>query len=140
LNMMWKATELKFEPNAILERALDVLFMLHADHEQNCSTAAVRTVGSAHSDPFSAIAAGCAALYGPLHGGANEQVLRMLREIGSKDRIPDYISRVKEGDFRLMVFGHRVYKNYEPRAKHIKRVADEVFEVTGRGPLLAIAL
>jgi citrate synthase len=140
LNMMWKATELKFEPNPILERALDVLFILHADHEQNCSTAAVRTVGSAHSDPFTAIAAGCAALYGPLHGGANEQVLRMLREIGSKDRIPEYIQRVKSGDFRLMGFGHRVYKNYDPRAKLIKEVADQVFEVTGRSPLLDIAL
>ena len=140
LNMMWKATELKFEPNPILERALDVLFILHADHEQNCSTAAVRTVGSAHSDPFSALAAGCAALYGPLHGGANEQVLRMLREIGSKDRIPEYVEQVKAGKFKLMGFGHRVYKNYDPRAKLIKRVADQVFEVTGRSPLLDIAL
>src|SRR5438132_4340583 len=129
LNMMWKATELKFKPNPVLEHALDVLFILHADHEQNCSTAAVRTVGSAHSDPFSAVAAGCAALYGPLHGGANEQVLRMLREIGSKDRIPEYVNKVKSGEFRLMGFGHRVYKNYDPRAKLIKRVAEQVFEV-----------
>src|SRR5439155_14536011 len=121
--MTWKATELKVDPTSILGRALDVLFILHADHEQNCSTAAVRTVGSERSDPFSALAAGCAALYGPLHGGANEQVLRMLREIGSKDRIPEYIQRVKSGDFRLMGFGHRVYKNYDPRAKLIKQVA-----------------
>jgi citrate synthase len=140
LNMMWKATELKFQPNPIIEHALDVLFILHADHEQNCSTAAVRTVGSAQADPYSAIAAGCAALYGPLHGGANEMVLRMLKEIGSKDQIPEYIKKVKEGDFKLMGFGHRVYKNYDPRAKLIKQVAEDVFEVTGRSPLLDIAL
>jgi citrate synthase len=140
LNMMWKATELTFQPNPVLEHALDVLFILHADHEQNCSTSAVRTVGSAQSDPYSAIAAGCAALYGPLHGGANEQVLRMLEKIGSKDRIPEYIEQVKAGEFRLMGFGHRVYKNYDPRAKLIKKVADDVFEVTGRQPLLDIAL
>ncbi len=140
LNMMWKATELKYEPNPVLERALDVLLILHADHEQNCSTSAVRTVGSAHADPFSAVAAGCAALYGPLHGGANEAVLKMLREIGSKERVPQYIERVKAGDIRLMGFGHRVYKNYDPRAKLIKKVADQVFEVTGRQPLLDIAL
>src|SRR5437588_7518300 len=136
LNMMWKATELKYEPNPVLERALDVLLILHADHEQNCSTSAVRTVGSAHADPFSAVAAGCAALYGPLHGGANEAVLKMLREIGSKERVPQYIERVKAGDIRLMGFGHRVYKNYDPRAKLIKKVDEQEFEVTGRQPLV----
>jgi citrate synthase len=140
LNMMWKATELKYRPNPVLERALDVLFILHADHEQNCSTSAMRTVGSAHADPYSALAAATAALYGPLHGGANEQVLRMLRRIGSKDNIPEYIEQVKAGKFLLMGFGHRVYKNYDPRAKLIKRVAEQVFEVTGRQPLLDIAL
>jgi citrate synthase len=140
LNMMWKATELKFEPNPVLEHALDVLFILHADHEQNCSTSAMRTVGSSHADPYSATAAAAAALYGPLHGGANEQVLRMLRQIGSKDRIPEYVEQVKAGKFLLMGFGHRVYKNYDPRAKLIKKVAEDVFEVTGRQPLLDIAL
>jgi len=140
LNMMWKATELKYRPNPVLERALDVLFILHADHEQNCSTSAMRAVGSAHADPYSALAAATAALYGPLHGGANEQVLRMLRRIGSKDSIPEYIAQVKAGNFRLMGFGHRVYKNYDPRAKLIKQVAEQVFEVTGRQPLLDIAL
>ena len=140
LNMMWKATELKYHPNPVLERALDVLFILHADHEQNCSTTTMRAVGSAHADPYSAMAAATAALYGPLHGGANEQVLKMLREIGSVDNIPGYIARVKSGEFRLMGFGHRVYKNYDPRARIIKRVAEDVFEVTGRNPLLDIAL
>jgi len=140
LNMMWKATELKYRPNPVLERALDVLFILHADHEQNCSTSAMRAVGSAHADPYSALAAATAALYGPLHGGANEQVLRMLRKIGSKDSIPEYIEQVKAGKFLLMGFGHRVYKNYDPRAKLIKEVAEQVFEVTGRQPLLDIAL
>jgi citrate synthase len=140
LNMMWKATELKYRPNPVLERALDVLFILHADHEQNCSTSAMRAVGSAHADPYSALAAATAALYGPLHGGANEQVLRMLRKIGSKDNIPEYIEQVKAGKFLLMGFGHRVYKNYDPRAKLIKEVAEQVFEVTGRQPLLDIAL
>jgi citrate synthase len=140
LNMMFKTTELKYKPNAILERALSVLFILHADHEQNCSTNAMRSIGSAHTDPFSALAGAAAALYGPLHGGANEQVLRMLNEIGSADRVLEYIKRVKAGEFRLMGFGHRVYKNYDPRAQIIKKVAYEVFEVTGKDPLLDIAL
>ncbi len=138
LNMMAKMTD-RYKPHPVLERALDVLFILHADHEQNCSTNAVRGIGSSHVDPFSAIAGGAAALYGPLHGGANEAVLRMLVEIGSKDRIPEYIKRVKAGEFRLMGFGHRVYKNYDPRAQIVKRHADEVFEVTGRNPLIDIA-
>ncbi len=140
LNMMWRATELKYHPDPILEHALDVLLILHADHEQNCSTSTMRLVGSSQADPYSAMSAACAALYGPLHGGANEQVLRMLRSIGSAANIPDYIRRVKEGEFRLMGFGHRVYKNFDPRAQLIKQVADEVFEVTGRSPLLDIAL
>jgi len=140
LNMLFKMTELKYQPNPALERALDVLFILHADHEQNCSTNAMRSVGSSQVDPYSATAAATAALYGPLHGGANEAVIRMLMEIGSVDRIPDYITRVKAGEVRLMGFGHRVYKNYDPRAKIIKEVADEVFEVTGRSALLDIAL
>ena len=139
LNMMFKATEVKYQPNAVLERALDVLFILHADHEQNCSTSAMRSVGSSHADPYSAMAAAAAALYGPLHGGANEEVLRMLREIGTKENIPAYIQRVKNGEVRLMGFGHRIYKNYDPRARIIKRIADEVFDVTGRNPLLVIA-
>ena len=140
LSMMWKATEVKYRPSPALEHALDVLFILHADHEQNCSTTAMRTVGSSHADPYSAAAAATAALSGPLHGGANEQVLRMLTTIGSVDNIPDYIARVKQGEFRLMGFGHRVYKNFDPRARIIKQVADEVFQVTGRNPLLDIAL
>lgn len=140
LNMMFKTTELKYEPNPVLERALTVLFILHADHEQNCSTNAMRSIGSAQTDPFSSLAGAAAALYGPLHGGANEMVLRMLREIGSVDKVSDYINRVKAGDFRLMGFGHRVYKNYDPRARIIKQVAYEVFEVTGKDPLLDIAL
>ncbi len=140
LNMMWKKTELKYRPDPALERALDVLFILHADHEQNCSSHAMRVVGSAWADPYSAMAAAAAALYGPLHGGANEQVLRMLQEIGSVDAIPAYIERVKAGEMRLMGFGHRIYKYYDPRAEIIKRVAEEVFEVTGRNPLLDIAL
>ena len=140
LNMLFKMTEVKYQPNPILERALDVLFILHADHEQNCSTNAMRSVGSSHVDPFCAVAAAAAALYGPLHGGANEQVLRMLTEIGSKDRVPEFIKKVKAGEGRLMGFGHRVYKNYDPRARIIKRVADQVFEVTGRNSLLDIAL
>lgn len=140
LNMMFKTTEVKYQVNPTLERALEVLFILHADHEQNCSTNAMRSIVSAHTDPYSAIAGAAAALYGPLHGGANEAVLRMLREIGSIDRVPDYVRRVKEGEFRLMGFGHRVYKNYDPRARIIKQVADEVFEVTGKDPLLDIAL
>ncbi len=140
LNMMWRATELKYHPDPVLEHALDVLLILHADHEQNCSTSTMRLVGSSQADPYSAMSAACAALYGPLHGGANEQVLRMLRSIGSVANIPDYIKRVKEGEFRLMGFGHRVYKNFDPRAQLIKRVAEEVFEVTGPSPLLDIAL
>ncbi|PYS49447.1 MAG: citrate (Si)-synthase [Acidobacteria bacterium] len=140
LNMMFKTTEVKYEPNPVLERALNVLFILHADHEQNCSTNAMRSIGSAQTDPYSAIAGAAAALYGPLHGGANEAVLRMLREIGSIQRVPEYIKRVKEGEFRLMGFGHRVYKNYDPRATIIKKVAYEVFEVTGKDPMLDIAL
>ncbi|HUY54031.1 MAG TPA: citrate synthase [Candidatus Nanopelagicaceae bacterium] len=140
LNMMWRATELKYKPNPVLEHALDVLLVLHADHEQNCSTSTMRLVGSSQADPYSAMSAACAALYGPLHGGANEQVLRMLNTIQSVANIPDYIRRVKAGEFRLMGFGHRVYKNFDPRAQLIKRVANEVFEVTGPSPLLDIAL
>ncbi len=140
LNMLYKVSELKYQPNPVLERALDVLFILHADHEQNCSTNAVRGVGSSLVDPYSALAAGVAALYGPLHGGANEQVIRMLREIESKDHVPGFIKSVKAGERKLMGFGHRIYKSYDPRAKIIKRTADEVFEVTGRNPLLDIAL
>jgi citrate synthase len=140
LNMMYKMTELKYEPNARLARALDILFILHADHEQNCSTNAVRSVGSSQVDPYSAVAAGVAALYGPLHGGANEAVLRMLTRIETKDNIPGFIEGVKAGNERLMGFGHRVYKNYDPRAKIIKQAADEVFEVTGVNPRLEIAL
>jgi citrate synthase len=139
LSMMFRMTELKYEPNPVLERALDVLFILHADHEQNCSTNAMRSVGSSHADPFCAVAAAAAALYGPLHGGANEQVLRMLNEIRSVDRVPDYVKRAKAGEFRLMGFGHRVYKNYDPRAKILKQMADDVLEVTGRTPLLDVA-
>jgi citrate synthase len=133
-------TELKYRPNPVLEHALDVLFILHADHEQNCSTNAMRSIGSSQTDPFSALAGAAAALYGPLHGGANEAVLRMLQEIGSVDHIPDYIRRVKVGEVRLMGFGHRVYKNFDPRGTVIKRLAHEVFEVTGRNPLIDIAL
>ena len=140
LNMMFKTTELKYEPNPVLERALSVLFILHADHEQNCSTNAMRSIGSAETDPYSALAGAAAALYGPLHGGANEAVLRMLIEIGSVKRVPEYIEQVKAGEFRLMGFGHRVYKNYDPRARIIKQIAYEVFEVTGRDPLLDLAL
>ena len=140
LNMLFKTTEAKYHPNATLERALEVLFILHADHEQNCSTNAVRAVGSSQVDPYCAVAGGVAALYGPLHGGANEEVLRMLEEIGSKDHIPAFIKGVKEGKAKLMGFGHRVYKNYDPRAKIIKRMADEVFEVTRPSPLLPMAL
>jgi citrate synthase len=140
LNMMFKTTEVKYQPNTVLERALNVLFILHADHEQNCSTNAMRSIGSSHTDPYSAGAGAAAALYGPLHGGANEAVLRMLNEIGSKDRVPEYIQRVKNGDFRLMGFGHRIYKNYDPRARIIKQIAHEVFGETGRNPILDIAL
>ena len=140
LNMLFKMTELKYKPHPILEKALDVLFILHADHEQNCSTNAMRGVSSSQSDPYSSVAAAAAALYGPLHGGANEAVLRMLMEIGSKDNVPEFIKKVKGGEGRLMGFGHRVYKNYDPRAKIIKQVADQVFEVKGRNRLLDIAL
>src|ERR1700756_1026439 len=140
LSMIYKIAELKYEPDPRLEHALDVLFILHADHEQNCSTSAVRSVGSSQVDPYSAVAGATAALYGPLHGGANEAVIRMLMEIGSVDNIPAAIKKFKAGEGRLMGFGHRVYKNYDPRAKIIKQVADEVFEVKGRNPLLDIAL
>ena len=140
LNMMRKMTEPKYSPDPVLERAIDVLLTLHADHEQNCSTNAMRGVASSGVDPYSAAAAAAAALYGPLHGGANEQVLNMLREVGSVENVPAYIKRVKTGELRLMGFGHRVYKNFDPRATIIKGVADEVFEVTGRNPLLDIAL
>ena len=142
LNMLFKMTELKYQPNPVLARALDVLFILHADHEQNCSTTTMRTSGSSHVDPYSALAGAAAALYGPLHGGANEAVLRMLMDIGSVAKVPDFIKRVKsgEGNNRLMGFGHRVYKSYDPRAKVIKKIADLVFAVTGKNPLLEIAL
>ena len=138
--MMFKRAEKPFPVNPVLEKALDVLFILHADHEQNCSTNAMRSVGSSQPDPFMSVAAAAAALYGPLHGGANAQVLKMLQEIGSKDRIPEYIRRVKAKEVRLMGFGHRVYKNFDPRAGIIKRIADQVLEVTGRSPLLEVAL
>ena len=140
LSMMARMGESRFEAPPAFVRALEVLFILHADHEQNCSTNAMRGISSSQADPYSSLAGAAAALYGPLHGGANEAVLRMLTEIGSKDNVPDYIKRVKSGEFRLMGFGHRVYKNYDPRAKIVKRVADEVFAVTGRNPLLDIAL
>jgi len=140
LNMMFKMVEPRYQPNPALERALDILFILHADHEQNCGTNAMRSVASSKVDPYSALAAAAAALYGPLHGGANEAVLRMLVEIGHLDNVPDFIKRVKNREVRLMGFGHRVYKNYDPRARIIKHAADEVFEVTGRNPLLDIAL
>ncbi len=140
LSMLFKMTEWRYKPEPALERALDVLFILHADHEQNCSTNAMRAVGSSGVDPYSAVAAAAAALYGPLHGGANEAVLRMLRSIGSPARIPEFIRRVKAGEAKLMGFGHRVYKNYDPRARIIKRVADEVFAATRPSPLLPLAL
>jgi len=140
LHMMFKMTDAKYTPNPALERALDVLFILHADHEQNCSTNAMRAIGSSCVDPYSAMAGAAAALYGPLHGGANEEVLKMLSRIDDTRNIPEFIQRVKNGEGKLMGFGHRVYKNYDPRARIIKRVADEVFEVTGRNRLLDIAL
>ena len=140
LSMMFKMTEVQYEPDPRLERALDVLWILHADHEQNCSTNAVRGVGSSEVDPYSAVAAGVAALYGPLHGGANEAVLRMLERIESADNIPDFLERVKNRDEKLMGFGHRVYKNFDPRANIIKKHVEEVFEVTGRNPKLDIAV
>jgi len=140
LNMLFRIGSRDYKPSPVLAKALDVLFILHADHEQNCSTTTMRVVGSSHADPYSAIAASMAALYGPLHGGANEAVLRMLERIGSVDNIPAFIEGVKRREERLMGFGHRVYKAYDPRASIIKRTADEVFEVTGRNPLLDIAL
>ena len=140
MNMLWKRTEPKYVANPVLARALEVLFILHADHEQNCSTSTMRAVGSSNADPYATTAAAISALWGPLHGGANEEVLRMLDEIGSKDRIPAFIDQVKEGKRKLMGFGHRVYKNYDPRARIIKQVAEEVFEVTGRNPKLDTAL
>jgi citrate synthase len=140
LSMMWKTAEPRFDANPVLARAMDILFILHADHEQNCSTTAMRVVGSAHADPYSACAAACAALYGPLHGGANEAVIRMLTQIGSMDAVPDFVRAVKEGKGRLQGFGHRVYKHYDPRATIIRKAADDVFQVTGKNPLLDIAL
>jgi citrate synthase len=140
LNMLFRTSETRYRPNPILERALDVLFILHADHEQNCSANTIRGVGSSHVDPFCASAAATAALYGPLHGGANEEALRMLMEIGSVQKVPEFIKRVKEGETRLMGFGHRIYKNYDPRARIIKKIAYEVFELMGKNPLLEIAL
>jgi len=140
LSMMFRMAEPRYSAHPVLERALEVLFILHADHEQNCSANAMRAIGSSRVDPYSALAGAAAALYGPLHGGANEEVLKMLAEIGDVRHVPDYVDRVKAGDFRLMGFGHRVYKNYDPRAKLIKQTADAVFEVTGRNPLLDIAL
>jgi citrate synthase len=139
LSMMYRMTELKYEPDPRLERALDVLFILHADHEQNASTSAVRGVGSTQVDPYTAVAAGVAALYGPLHGGANEAALRMLEQIETVENIPEFLEGVKQGDERLMGFGHRVYKNYDPRARIIRKYLDDVFEVRGKSPLLDIA-
>jgi citrate synthase len=140
MHMLWKRTEPRYQSNPVLARALDVLFILHADHEQNASTSVMRAVGSAHADPFAATAAACAALSGPLHGGANEEVLVMLAQIGSVDHVKEYVKQVKEGKGKLMGFGHRVYKNYDPRARIIKRTAEEVCKVTGRNPKLDIAL
>jgi citrate synthase len=140
LSMMWKVAEPRFDANPTLARALDVLFILHADHEQNCSTTAMRVVGSSHADPYSCCAAACAALYGPRHGGANEAVIRMLSEVGSTENVPAFVEAVKQGHGRLQGFGHRVYKNYDPRAKIIRRTAEEVFAITGKNPLLDIAL
>jgi len=140
LNMLFRTSETRYRPNPTLERALDILFILHADHEQNCSTNTIRGVGSSHVDPYCAAAAAIAALYGPLHGGANEEVLRMLNEIGTIQRVPEFIKRVKSGKTRLMGFGHRVYKNYDPRARIIKKIAYEVFDLMGKNPLLEIAL
>ncbi len=140
LSMMWKTAEPRFDANPALARAVDVLFILHADHEQNCSTTAMRVVGSSHADPYSACAAAAAALYGPRHGGANEAVIRMLGSIGSVENVPDFVKAVKEGHGRLQGFGHRVYKNYDPRAKIIRQVAYDVFDSTGKNPLLDIAL
>ena len=140
LKMMYQMSEPTYDPDPILEKALEVLFILHVDHEQNCSTTTMRTVGSAHADPYVAVSAAAAALYGPLHGGANERVLRMLNEIGTKDRVGEYVERAKNGEFRLMGFGHRVYKNYDPRARILRELAPQVFEVTGKDPLLELAV
>ncbi len=140
LNMLYKMSEPKYAPDPVLEKVLDVLFILHIDHEQNCSTTTMRTVGSSHADPYVAVSAAAAALYGPLHGGANEKVLRMLNEIGTKERVGEFVKRAKEGEFRLMGFGHRVYKNYDPRAKILRELAPKVFEVTGKDPLLDLAV
>jgi citrate synthase len=140
LSMLWKVAEPRYDANPALARALDVLFILHADHEQNCGTTAMRTIASAHADPYSCVAGAAAALYGPRHGGANEAVIAMLKQIGSTDEVDAYVQRVKRGEVRLQGFGHRVYKNYDPRAKIIKDTADEVFAITGRNPLLDIAL
>jgi citrate synthase len=140
LSMLFRMTEPRYEPDPVLEKALDVLFILHADHGQNCGTTTMRCVGSSLPDPYCATAAACAALYGPLHGGANEQALRMLERIGSRSNVPDFIKRVKAGEARLMGFGHRIYKNYDPRARIIQEIGKQVFERTGRNPLLDIAL
>ncbi len=140
LNMLFRMAEVKYKPTPAIERALDILFILHADHEQNCSTNAMRSVGSSQPDPYTALAAAVAALYGPLHGGANEAVIRMLQQINKKDRVPEFIKTVKRGEALLMGFGHRVYKSYDPRARIIKKISEEVFEVTGTNPLLDIAL
>ncbi len=140
MNMLWKMVEPKYHANPVMARALDILFILHADHEQNCSANVMRSVGSSQADPYVSLAAAAAALSGPLHGGANEAVLKMLDEIGSKDKVPAYIERVKKGEVKLMGFGHRIYKNYDPRARIIKWTADRVFEITGRNPKLDIAL
>jgi citrate synthase len=140
LKMMFKMTESRYQPHPVLERALNVLFILHADHEQNCSTNAMRVIGSSQADPYSSLAGAAAALYGPLHGNANEAVLRMLAQIGRPEQVPSFLEQVRKGECRLMGFGHRVYKNYDPRARIIKRIAEEVFEVTGRNPLIDVAL
>jgi len=139
MNMLWRRAEPKFQPNPVLAKALDVLFILHADHEQNCSTSTMRTITSSNADPYIGVSGAAGALYGPLHGGANEAVLTMLDEIGSMEKIPAFIKEVKEGERRLMGFGHRVYKNYDPRAQIIKKIADEVFEVTGKNPKIVLA-
>ncbi len=140
LSMMYRMSEKEYKPNPILEKVMDTLFILHIDHEQNCSTTTMRTVGSSHADPYVSLSAAAAALYGPLHGGANERVLRMLNEIGTKDRVGEFVKRAKEGEFRLMGFGHRVYKNYDPRAKILRELAPQVFEITGKDPLLDLAV
>ena len=140
LNMMFRISEPAYDPDPVLERALDLLFILHVDHEQNCSASVMRGIGSSHADPYVSVAGAAAALYGPLHGGANEQVLRMLDEIGTVDRVPEYVERAKKGEFRLMGFGHRVYKNYDPRARILKSMATQVLDVTGRSPLLDLAM